>query len=503
MARALPSAIAILFLAAPLHDPLRSQGSSVVQAGRPSEASMAMLPMTSSSAAARMHAMLGQRALETNHLPQAAQHFAQAIAADSALAFAWLGAANASTSFADYDARLRTASRLAEHASRAERLLIAVARKSLANDMAGAEAVARELVAAEPKSPRAYLELAGAQQRMGREVEARRTMEHAIAIAPNFSPAHRQLAFSYMQSQPTDPAKARQYVEKLVALEPAEAQTFITQGSYYRATNQLPRARTAYSRAAELDPTMALAVQQRGHVASFMGDYDAARADYDAAIKLAKQNEAASFGVFRALVAVHAGNPKQAIAELDRLVGEIDGMKLSDPRGAKIGALDAEIQVATQIGDFATASRAIAQRAPLAREDVAGASDDNVKRVAESVTTYYEGMLAARQGDSVTANAKADELRKALAASSDPQKDQGVHAILGVLALERKDFAGAASHLAEANPNNVYLMYERALALDGVGKSSEAEALFTKVSRFNFNSPDVAFAHREAAKRVR
>jgi tetratricopeptide (TPR) repeat protein len=306
-----------------------------------------------------------------------------------------------------------------------------------------------------------------------------------------------------MQSQPTDPAKARQYVEKLVALEPTEAQTYITQGSYFRATNQLPRARAAYSRAAELDPTMALAVQQRGHVASFMGDYDAARADYDAAIKLAKQNEAASFGVFRALVAVHAGNAKQAIAELDRLVGEIDGMKLSDPRGAKIGALDAEIQVATQVGDFTTASRAIAQRAPLAREDVAGASDENVKRVAASVTLYYEGLVAARQGDSVTANAKADELRKVLVATNDPQKDQGVHAILGVLALEQKHFPEAASHLAQANPNDVYLMYERALALDGAGKTSEAKALYTKVARFNFNSPDVAFAHREAAKRVR
>jgi tetratricopeptide (TPR) repeat protein len=463
---------------------------------------MAMLPMTSSSAAAKMHAMLGQRALETNHLPEAAQHFAQAIAADSALAFAWLGAANASTSFAEYDAKLKAATRLAEHASRAEQLQIEIARKSLVNDLAGAEASARELVAAEPKNPRAYLALASAQQQMGREVEGRRTMERAIAIAPNFSAAYRQLAFSYMQRQPTDAAKARPYVEKLVALEPTEAQTFITQGSYFRAMNQLPRARSAYSRAAQLAPTMALPRQQRGHVESFMGDYDAARADYDAAIKLAKQNEAASYGVFRALVAVHAGNPKQAIAELERLIGAIDGMNVSDPRGAKVGALDAEIQVATQSGDFATAARAIAQRTPLAREQLAGASDETVKQIGEGTIAYYEGMLAARQGDSATAKAKADELRRVLASTNDPQKDQGAHAILGVLALEQKDFKGAASHLAQANPNDVYLMYERAVALEGANQPSEAKALFEKVSKWNFNSPDAAFARREAAKRL-
>jgi Flp pilus assembly protein TadD len=463
---------------------------------------MAMLPMTSSSAAARMHAMLGQRALETNRLPEAAQHFAQAIAADSALAFAWLGAANASTSFADYDAKLKTAARLAEHGSRAEQLQIEIARKSLVNDLAGAEALARELVAAEPKSPRAYLELAGAQQTMGHEVEARRTLERAIAIAPSFSPAYRRLAFSYMQVQPTDAAKARPYVEKLVALEPTDAQTFITQGSYFRATNQLPRARSAYARAAELAPTMALPLQQRGHVESFMGDYAAARADYDAAIKLAKQNEAASFGTFRALVAMHAGNPKQAIAELDSLVGAIDGMNVSDPRGAKVGVLNAEIQVATQSGDFASAARAIAQRTPLARDQVAGASEEKVKQIAEGGIAYYEGMLAARRGDSTAAKAKADEIRSVLASTNDPQKDQGAHAILGVLALEQKDFKAAASHLAQANPNDVYLMYERAVALDGAGQSSEAQALFKKISQWNFNSPDVAFARREAAKRL-
>jgi len=503
MARALVCAFAAaLSLAAPLH-PLLSQGSTVVQAGKSSEASMAMLPMTTSSAAARMHAMLGHRALETNHVVDAARHFAQAIAADSTLAFARLGAANASTSFADYDANLSAAARLAEHANRAEQLQIAIARKSFVNDLAGAAALAQELVAAEPKNPRAYLELANAQQRMGREVEARRTLERAIAVAPGFSPAYRQLAFSYMISQPTDAAKAGPYIEKLVALEPTEAWTFIAQGSYFRAMNQLPRARSAYSRAAELDPTMAMALQQRGHVASFIGDYDAARADYDAAVKLAKQNEAPSFRVFRALVAVHAGNPKQAIAELDRLVGEIDGMNVSDPRGAKINALDAEIQIATQIGDFASAARAIAQRTPLARADVAGASEPAVKNIAEGGIAYYEGMLAARQGDSVVARLKADEIRKLLASTNDPRKDQGAHAILGVLALEQKDFKAAASHLAQADPNDVYLMYERALALEGAGQSSEAQALFKKVSQWNFNSPDVPLARREAAKRLR
>jgi tetratricopeptide (TPR) repeat protein len=463
---------------------------------------MAMLPMASSSAAAKMHALLGQRALEMNRPAEAAQHFQQALASDSTSAFAQLGAANATTSFAEYDAALSKAARLAEHATPAERLQIDIARKSLVNDFAGAEASARELVAAEPKNPRSYLALASVQNQMGREVEARRTLERALAVAPNFALAYRLLAYSYMTAQPTDASKAGPYVAKLVALEPLEAQSFITQGSYYRAINQLPLARTAYTRAARLDSTMALPLQQRGHVASFLGDYDAARADYDAAIKLGKQNEAGTYLGFRALVAAHAGYPRQAIAELDSIVGRVDQMQLPDPLSIKIGALEAEAQIAIQIGDFASASRAIARRTPLVREQVAGVSDETVKKIAEADIAYYDGLLAARQGDAASARAKAEEIRTILAATRDPQKDQRTHAILGVMALEQKDFKAAADHLAAANPNDTYIMYEHALALDGAGRSAEAKALFKQLSRYNFNGTTVPVARREAAKRL-
>jgi tetratricopeptide (TPR) repeat protein len=263
----------------------------------------------------------------------------------------------------------------------------------------------------------------------------------------------------------------------------------------------LPQARRSYTRAATLDSTESLPLQQRGHVESFLGNYDAARADYDAAVKRGKLNDAGSIPMYRALVAAHAGNPKQSITELDQLVKDIDGMNLPDPVGAKIGALNAEIQVAIQSGDFEAASRAIAQRTPLVREQVAQTTDDKVKGLVEADIVYYDGLLAARQGDATTAKAKADDYMRIVAATSDPQKDQPAHAILGVLALEQKDYAGAASQLAQANPNDIYILYERALALDGAGKKAEAKAIFRKIARFNFNSAGEALSRADAVKR--
>src|SRR3954470_18917109 len=108
MPHALVLSLAALSLAAPLHASLHAQ-QPVAPAGAPTDAAMAMLPMSSSAADARMHATLGQRALDMGHEPEAARHFQQALAADSTSAFAHLGAANASTSFGEYGASLKAA----------------------------------------------------------------------------------------------------------------------------------------------------------------------------------------------------------------------------------------------------------------------------------------------------------------------------------------------------------------------------------------------------------
>src|SRR3979411_769112 len=184
VSRVLILSLAALALAAPSHHALRGQQkTTVTQAGDVANVAIAMLPMSTSSAAAKMHATLGQRALDMGHRPEATRHFQQAVAADPTSAFAQLGAANASTSFADYDAKLSAAAKLAPSASRAEQLQIAIAQKSLVNDYVGAEASARELIAAEPKNPRAHLALATVQQQMGGEVDARRPLERALPAA--------------------------------------------------------------------------------------------------------------------------------------------------------------------------------------------------------------------------------------------------------------------------------------------------------------------------------
>jgi tetratricopeptide (TPR) repeat protein len=462
-----------------------------------------MLPMTTASDAAREHATLGQRSLDFGHQPEAAAHFREALAADSTFAFGWLGAANSSTSVADVARDLRTASRLAPKASRAERLQIAIAERQLSGDQEGAATLARQLVQAAPRNPRAYLTLATVQTALNREGDARRSMERAVAVAPGFAPAYVQLAYSYLLAAPRAPAKAEAPIRKAIALEPKESSPYIALGSFGRAMNRLDDARVAYTRAAEVDPSTALPLQQRGHVNTFLGDYDAARADYDAAIRLGKDDEPAAYAVYRAFVPAYAGDPRGSIAELDAVARKIDGMSIPDRDGQKVFALTSLAQIATHVGDVDAARRALDQRAALLRKQAAAVGSDEYKRTQEADIAYREGLLAARRKDYAAATAKAKEAMHDVAANGDPTRDQQAHALLGYVALDQKRYGDAVAHFSQANPNDMYVAYHRAQALVGAGRTADAKKLFREVATYNFSVPDVALVRAEARKRAK
>src|SRR5205809_4187279 len=120
--------------------------------------------------------------------------------------------------------------------------------------------------------------------------------------------------------------------EQLAPNEPA-MHDFL--GDAQRALNDLPAARAEYTRGHQLNPKDAGMLQQRGHVNSFAGDYAAARADYDSAMAIGRGNEKGFFAPFRAYVSAYAGDPAATVAELNKLVNDVDGMGLPDPRGVK------------------------------------------------------------------------------------------------------------------------------------------------------------------------
>lgn len=460
------------------------------------------IAVSTQSATARDEFLRGLRAQDVERNTEARQHFDRAIAADPNFALGHLYAAFAAPSLPLYSGHLDEAIRLADRASPAEQLWIRAAQKGLDNDTEGQIVILKQLVALTPSDPRALGYLAGVQFGAGRISDARATAERATQVAPNFAPGFIQIGNSYLNTEPSDPARGAVYIRQAVAFEPNQPYTHDYLGDAYRAQNNLAAARAEYSRMIELDPTRAGAFQQRGHVNSFLGNYAEARADYDRAIALADPVDKAGLGQFRPLVYVYEGNPAAAEAELEQMGAGIDGMNIPNAVGAKIGVYAAEATIALHNKHLDVAQRAVDRLRDLFRQQAAVSRSDAFRRGNEANIAFWEGSLAARRRDFATTRAKAQEMMRLRAPDQDPRKNELAHELLGMADLLEGNHASAANHFAEANPNDIYVAYHRGLALEGAGRSAEAKPFFKRVGGWNFNSAETALVKKDAARRA-
>ncbi|HEX6749136.1 MAG TPA: tetratricopeptide repeat protein [Longimicrobium sp.] len=460
-----------------------------------------MFPSAQHPQAAMEHFAAGQHDMDFGNPVSAREHFAMAVQADPAFAFAYLQLAENANSLDEFRANLERAEANAAQATPAERLLIQMARKDLDNDVQGELTLAQQLVAAQPNTPRALMELARVQALLGREEDARATLRQATQAAAQFAPALMTLANQYL-AEPRDLPKAEEAIRVAVAAAPDESYVYDVQGDVFRMQGQLEAARAAYTRSAQLAPREGSPLQQRGHVNSFLGRYDQARADYETAAALGRGNEKATYPVWRALVSVHQGNPRAAVEELDRLVASIDGMNVPDPLGSKIFALETEAVVALHANLLDAAGRAVTQRNQLAASEAEGSGSANFRRRAEANAAYWEGMLAARRGDYAAAGEAYRRYMTAVEPLSDPRKAEAAHELMGMIELLQQHYAQAAAHFEHADPNDPYATYHRALALDGAGRADEARRLFQRVAEYHFNNAGIALVQKDAVRRA-
>jgi tetratricopeptide (TPR) repeat protein len=460
-------------------------------------------PVTTESAEALDHFNQGRQAADMGRFDDAILHYDAAIAADPTFAYAHLERANAGNSLEEFQAHLALAEENAAGASEPEKILIEIARKGLDGDLPGQLAAAQRLTEAQGANPRAWMALSAAQSANSDEAAARASLDRAVELAPDNAPAHMALANSWLFLEPRDFAMAQTHAERAAELAPEEAVPQDILGDVYRAQGQLEEAAAAYGRTAELDPESGAGYQQRAHVHSFLGDYAAARADYDAAIEIEKgKNAEPSFGVYRALVSVHEGNPAAAITELEELLGRIDGMGVPEARGQKIFTLNTIARIAMHSGNGAAAASAIERRDVLLAEQGEVIGNESARRFARAAAAISQGELAAYSGDYATATAKAAEYMTIMEPDTDPAKNEPAHALLGYVALQQGNAEEAIAHFEQADPDDVYAWYYRATALEAAGRADEAKALFGQVATNNFNSPELALVRSDAAAKT-
>lgn len=481
-----------------------SEGDAPASAAASPEATDAVeMPLTTSSDEARAAYLEGMSDFDMGRGPEAEAHFAQAVQLDPDFALAHAMLAAASTGPAAFEEHLSAAENAADGASRGEQLLISAMRKGSSGDPEGALADAQALTEELPSTPRAWEALAFRQAALNRHAEARQSLDRALELDPGFTPAHLTLSQSYATNSPRDLAKAEEHARAAVEQLPDEPNTHDILGDVYRQQGQLEQARDSYSEAARLAPESGFAYQQRGHVNSFLGDYAAARADYDRAIELIDPQIGAGFGTWRALVSVHEGNPGAAIDELVTHAEAIGGMDIENPNGPKMFALSTALQVALHHGMTDRAAEIVDQVEATFAEWAPTSGSEAFERNAAAASAYWAGLLAAEQGDYAEAEAQVAEIERVLEPDPNPRKLEGAHEIQGVMAYKQGDHAEAAGHFRQADlENDVYVRYRLAQALEEAGETEEAMALYEEIGSWYFNSAGTALARATALEKT-
>jgi tetratricopeptide (TPR) repeat protein len=462
------------------------------------------IPVTTQSAEARLAFDAGQAALDRGDGQQANDLFRTAVAADPNFTYAWFNLSNVSFSTEEFNAALRGGEQGAAQASEGERMLLEFNKLFLDNNFNAQLEIANKLTQKYPNSPRAWMQLAGAQAALNMFAEQRATLEKVIGIAPNFPPAPFTLAGSYLFNDPRDFSRAEKYYRQAIRTAPGIDMFYWALGDVYRGTNRLEDARRYYKLALQLDPKDLTAPIKLGHVNSFLGNFDEARADYDRGLKAAGPANAGFLAPFNAFTYVYAGEPARAIQSLEDLVRQIDGFGAGANQrlNAKVAALTSAALIAMFNGLYDDAERVLATRAALLRENARVVGTQKFTNIQEAQIAFFDAQLAAWRGDYKKAAALAKKNAGLVADENNARKDEPYHEVMGLIELRRKNFRKAVAEYRKSDLTQLHNKYQLAEALEGAGQKDEALELYKEVSVNNFNTVDFALLRSAALKKA-
>ncbi|MBE0643009.1 MAG: hypothetical protein IH600_02920 [Bacteroidetes bacterium] len=462
------------------------------------------IPITTSSSAARASFLEGRDAFDVGRLDDAAVHFDKAIASDSTFALACYYRTRTATSSADWRHYADLAERHASSASKGEQLLIAMLRAETQSDLPESTALARSLKNRYPRSPRALVEYAAMLAANKNTYEERALLEQAIDLNGLFAPALRALATSYLFEDPRNLHEAERYALTYVLRYPEVADSHILLGDVYRADMHLEEARGEYTRAMTVDNNSYIAYVKRGHALTFIGLYRDARKDFARATELGTGPAKARAANYRTFTWIYAGQLEDALHENEALLNSLPllGYDESVDFLPYMNTTLNRFLMCTEARAFDQAEAALVRYRSYARAIAQQINTPNYQRTTESEIALLEGRLALQRGDYVAAMGHTDRSLDFLRDIRSARKKENTELLIGTILLAQKDFVHALEHFDEANPDLIQVKFYRALALEHLGRVSDAQELFREVGNWDFNDIEYALIRNKAISMI-
>ncbi len=426
-------------------------------------------------------------------IDEAREGFSKAIEKDPDFALAHLYRALTSTSQTDFEEHLQHAISMSAKTSEGEQLLIKAVQANAENNPVKAIELTEKLVQMFPEDKRAHSFLGNYYNGLDMDDKAIAEFLTVIKIDPKYAPAYNLLGYLYREKE--DYAKAEEAFNKYIQLLPEEANPHDSMADLLTKMGKFEEAIEHYKKAVELNPTFAFSQRKVGDNLAFMGKYDEAREAYYEA--MAKEVTESGKAVDMARVArsyLYENNTPEALSYYDQAI--------AIAKEAGNNALEANLHVVKcrvyiENNDFEAAKASMA--ACLAVVDNSDLSA-TVKEGFAKNALFHAALMASKTKNYSEAMAKAEAYKQKVTNSDNPREMENYHELMGLILLDKGDYAKAVDHLKQASPDNPYAMYHLAMAESKAGDMEAAAKSFKKVADWNQSGLLYTFVRGKAMK---
>jgi tetratricopeptide (TPR) repeat protein len=452
------------------------------------------IPVTTSSDEARKEFLQGRDLNEKLLIQDSIQHFDKAISLDPNFAWAELSRAQVSPTGKEFFEHLKKAVSLSDKASNGEKLLILGTEAGANGNAAKQKEYFEQLVAAYPNDERANFALAGyyfGQQDMPQAIAH---YKKATELAPSFSSAYNLLGYAYRQN--VDYPNAEQAFKKYIELIPNDPNPYDSYAELLLKIGKFDDSIMQYRKALAIDPNFINSHQGIAAALLYKGNADEAVAELQKITDKARSDAERRTALFAlTVVDVDGGKWDTALEEVDKQYAL--GEKTNDVP-AMTGDLQLKGNIMLEMGKYDEA-KALYERGLKMTED--SSLSQEIKDNARLFHHYNLTRVALGKKDFATAKMEAEAFRKGTEAAKNPAQARQAHELIGMIALEEKDYAKAVSELQQANQQNPYDLYRLCQAYQGKGDLNQAKEFCKKAADFNsLPQLNYAFIRTKAAK---
>ena len=303
---------------------------------------------------------------------------------------------------------------------------------------------------------------------------ARKLLETALQIDPNFPAALNRLGYLYIRAGDPDPAKALASLRHYAEVQTNSSNPQDSLGEVSRIAGNDQASLQYYAASLRNDPTFLASQEGLGDTRTLLSDFDGARKEYDLALKIAKSPvDELYIKEQRALVSFWEGKSAQGHQELAAFAEEAARKK--EPNGQFNIALARAMLSADPQSEFAQLKELTA----FLEQPHAGMLESD-RNVARATVLRERVRVAALRGLWDEAPQAVSSLEKLATDSRDLFVQACYESARGYVQAAQGDLQNAAEGLA-ADPHSPLALQQLALVQEKLGNTGAAEATFVRL----------------------